>query len=305
MKKTVIIGILLMLPIFACNNNNSGNIPTTKDDDPKKKLSKNEQKYFEDVVMQTIEGFTSSIEIAAIINDLKMPYSQKYLIPVEAVPDFDTNFKKALGLGMLSVDLGYLNVYKKMSSNIKYLSAIRDLADDLDIDSYFDFQTLKRLASSGENMDSLMFLSVSSYHKMNQHLMETERSHLSALVITGVWLEGLHLICQVNKSKADPRLRDRIAEQKDIIETLLTILVFYQDKNHFKSLLDDLIKLKNVYSQITEVVTKENATETVNSDGIPIINQNVSSQLQMSDSQLQQIVSLVEEIRDKRIKGVE
>jgi hypothetical protein len=184
------------------------------------------------------------------------------------------------------------------------LSAIRDLADDLDVDSYFDFQTLKRLATTDESMDSLMFLSVSSYHKMNKHLMETERSHLSALVVTGVWLEGLHLICEVNKFQEDKRLKERIAEQKPIIETLLNILVFYQDKNHFKTLIDDIIRLKVIYDSIEQIDTNGKVTQTINEDGIPVIDQGSTSELNMSDEHLQQIVSLVDEIRNKTIQGI-
>jgi hypothetical protein len=302
--KKYFIALTLFFIFSACSNDQKTNAGQIKEDEPKKKLSQTEQKYFEDVIIQTIEGFTSSIEVAAIISDLKMPYSQKYLVPTDAVKEFDTNFKKALGLGMLSVDLGYLNVYRKISSNVVYLSAIRDLADDLDIDSYFDFATLKRLATRDESMDSLMFLSVSSYHKMNKHLMETERSHLSALVVTGVWLEGLYLVCEVNKFENDARLRRRIAEQMPILETILNILIFYENKTHFRSLVEELILLKQLYEQIQVVEKKGDEKKIVNEDGIPVIDQGGETEYVMSDDLLKKISMSVSEIRNKKLQGI-
>jgi len=302
MKNKISYILLCLFILFSCNVNTNKNTQG-ETGDIKKSLTDKEKNYFEDVIIQTIEGFTSSIEIAAIIQDMNVPYSQKYLVPTDAVENYDTNFKKALGLGMLSVDLGYLNVYKKMNSNIQYLSAIKKISDDLDIEQFFDFQTLKRLAVNNDDVDSLMYLSVSSYNKMNHHLIETDRSYLSALVVAGVWIEGLYITCEVYDLQKNDVLKDRIADQKEILDTLLNLLIFFQDKAHFNDIIDDLIKLKQLYKGIEIKTIKTKAEIVENKDGMPVVyTQDETTEIIVTDEQLKNIANFVTEIRNKRTK---
>jgi hypothetical protein len=249
-----------------------------------------------------IQSLPSPVEMAALINDLGVPFSKSYLASPEQADDYDTNFKKALGLGVLSADLGYLNVYAQTNEIINYLATIRSISDDLNIGQFFDFQTLKRLASNNENMDSLMFLSVNSFHQMDEHLRKNNRSNLSALVVTGVWIEGLYLITQIVKNKnTDKDLKNRIGEQKIIVEKLYSILQVYkaQDKN-FERLADDFEKLKAAYDPVVITIIPGEVTKK-EIDGIIVVIPLEKSIVTMSDENLNSIISLTENIRNKLI----
>jgi len=70
---------------------------------------------------------------------------------------------------------------------------------------------------------------------MDKYLRSDNRSELSTLMVTGVWIEGLYLATQVAKSSPHPQLAERIGEQKIIMGDLMLILENYKnDKNFLK-----------------------------------------------------------------------
>ncbi len=297
----IFIGILgLSLTFCGGGNTNDESI-----DEGLEKLLEDE----EDVVVVSeaeiddiIQSLPSPAEMAALIESLGVPFSKSYLASPEQADDYDTNFKKALGLGILSADLGYLNVYAQTNESVNYLATIRKISDDLNVGQFFDFQTLKRLATSNENMDSLMFLSQNSFREMDSHLRKNSRSNLSALVVTGVWMESMYLLTQIVSDGSDDKdLSDRIGEQKVILEMLNKVLQVYkvQDKN-FKELATDFEELKMAYTDV-DITFEPGPVTTVMIDGIEVVTTEDKSTVTMTESQLNTIIDLVERIRNKLI----
>jgi len=254
----------------------------------------------EAAINEVIQSFSSPVEMAALIENLDVPFSKKYIVPTELAEDYDTNFKKAFALGVLSADLGYLNVYKKTTQIVEYLTVIKRVADDLRVGQFFDFQTLKRLATSNDNLDSLLFLSVTSFHQMDEHLRSNARSNLSALVVTGVWLEGLFLATQVTLEQNSDELRESIGEQKSILNNLLPILKVYQKEPYFKDLVQDFEDIKKAYENVTiRYEVQEPKSEVI--DGRLVITPSEVSIVDMTDEQLSGIVKIIEKVRNKLI----
>lgn len=254
----------------------------------------------EEAINEVIQSFSSPVETAALLDNLDVPFSKNYLVPAETAEDYDTNTKKAFALGVLSADLGYLNVYKKTTQIVEYLSVIKKLADDLRIGQFFDFQTLKRLATSNDNLDSLLFLSVSSFHQMDEHLRNNARSNLSALVVTGVWLESLYFLTQVSLEQPSESLRENIGEQKTILNSLLPILKVYQSEAYFKDIVEDFEELKKAYEDVgIRYEVQEPKTEII--DNRLVITQSEISIIEMTDSQLEEIIKVTEKVRNKLI----
>jgi hypothetical protein len=256
----------------------------------------------EEEIIGIIQSLPSPVEMAALIKNVGVPFSKGYLASPEQADDYDTNFKKALGLGVLSADLGYLNVYEQTNEVVTYLATIKKISDDLNVGQFFDFQTLKRLASNNDNMDSLMFLSQNSFRQMDEHLRKNNRTNLSALVVTGVWMEGFYVITQIVKDGSSNKdLRNRIGEQKYIVEKLNSILQVYkaQDKN-FEKLADDFESLKITFDPVTITVETGKVT-TKEVDGIIVVIPMDKSTVNMSDEDLNLIINKTESIRNKLI----
>lgn len=246
-----------------------------------------------------IQSFPSPVEVSAIIQDMKVPYSEKLLFDSGHADMFETSYKKSLGLGVYCADLGYLNVYNKTGDVINYLVAIRKLTDQLRLAQFFDFQVLKRVATNNNNLDSLLILSTMSYYQMDEYLRANNRANVSALLVTGVWTESLYLACEVYLKKENKRMRDHIASQKTILDDLMAVLVHYMGNDvDYVKLVSAFKELAKAYKPVTiETIDGEDKEEVIN--GQLVKTQGSHTIITVSDEEMIQICKAVENLRKK------
>ena len=67
----------------------------------------------EEVMQDIVQNISSPVEMAAMIKDLGVPYSIKYISPTNRVSNLTTSYQQSLNLGIYAADLGYLNMYHK------------------------------------------------------------------------------------------------------------------------------------------------------------------------------------------------
>ena len=247
-----------------------------------------------------IQNIASPIEVAALISSLNIPYSTAYLADPEKLSTNTTSFEMAYSLGALSADLGYLNMYEKTGTAVNYLSSINRLADALQIGQFFDFATIKRLATTASSLDSLMFISINSFNNMDDYLRETDRSNLSAVMIAGVWMEGLYLATQVAVQNSNEDLRTMIGEQKTILNDLLLVLNTYKSEKAIATYIADLETIKAAFADV-RINYEKGEPETIEKDGMVLVVQSETSHVVMSDETLQNIIATAEEIRNKQL----
>ena len=292
--------LLILLLFYSCKNTgNKGSefIFPESDSIPVKEAEKLSQEAIDDIV----QNIGSPVEMAALLLELKVPFITEHLASIEQAENLSTNSQKALRLGIYGADLGYLNIYEKTGSAVETLSTINKLADGLRVGQFFDFETLKNLAVNKSNIDSLLFLSVRSYNEIDKYLRENDRGYLSALMITGVWLEAQYLACQIVKDYPHLDLKNRIGEQKIIINDLLMLLRPYNESSdEYRELYNDLELLKRAYSDVNITYTP-GEPETLEKDGRLIVIQNEESTVVISDDVLEGIIQKTEEIRNKII----
>ncbi len=248
-------------------------------------------------------NISSPVEIADILHRMGVPFSTSYLASSIDPSKLSTSFDKALKLGILGADLGYLNMYEKTGTSIDVLASIKKLADGINVGQFFDFETIKRLSLNRSNIDSLFLLSNSSYNQIDKFLREKGRGQLSALMLTGVWMEGQYLACEVMKQSPDTLLRNRVGEQKLIINDLQMLLSPYcNTSDEFRSLCQSLQDIREKYKDVKitysigEPVMKEK-------DGALVVVQTDQSRVEMTDDQLKGIIEISEKIRTKLISG--
>ena len=202
------------------------------------------------VIGEMVENISSPVETAALIKRLKVPFDKDLMIPTKAASNFNTNFQKALGLGLYGTDLGYLNMYEKTSEVLSYISVVKDLADGIQVGQFFDFASLKRLATNNESLDSLIVISQQSYNGIDKYLRETNRSSLSIVIVAGVWTEGMYLASRVAQQTKSSQMTETVADQKIVIATLLPLLRMYEQDPNIKDLAEKIESLKNLYDQV-------------------------------------------------------
>lgn len=262
------------------------------------------EKLSEEAVADIVQNIASPVEIAAILQSMQIPFSAGYLASTQEAEKLTTNFRKAVMLGIYGADLGYLNIYGKTGNSVDVLSAIKRLADGLRVGQFFDFETLKRLSASKSNLDSLLFLSVNSYNQIDNYLRDNDRGSISALMITGVWIEGQYLATQVALSHDDEILRDRIGEQKIILGDLLMLLRPYRGSSEeYGSLYDMMEQIRAKYAGVKVSYKLAEPETREDKDGRLVMVQNEESIVEMTDDQLAEIAALSKEVRNKLISG--
>lgn len=251
-----------------------------------------------EAMTEVVSNLASPVEVAAMLSNLGIAFRGDLLSSTEQVKSLNTNFHRALALGALGADLGYLNMYKKNNKALDYLSSINYLADELNVGQFFDFKTLKRLSENKHDLDSLMYQSVHSFNEMNSYLEESHRGNISALVITGLWLEGFYLATQISMEQNNAILNESIGEQKIIIEDLFTILENYETDTAFQNLIRELTLLKEEFAEVKISYEAGEPEMIEDENGMLVVIQNETSIVNISDEQLRKIVLKTEEIRN-------
>jgi len=255
----------------------------------------------EEAADEISRNFSSPIEIANLLQEMKVPYSPEYMATSLKPADQATSFDKAMALGFLGADLGYVNMYQKTGSSIDLLKTIKKLADGLLVGQFIDFETIKRLSLDKSNMDSLLYLSLDSYTNIDKYLREKGRGQLSSLMIVSAWFESQYLAAQVIQKYPDSRLRDRIGEQEYFIDDLIRVIAPYCGiDNQFKQICDYLTNLKNKYSAVKVTYSRSEPVKAESNGGL-VVTQTDSSYVAMTDEQLNDITSTIIEIRNKLI----
>jgi hypothetical protein len=254
-----------------------------------------------DPLEEIYRNFSSSLEITNLLQVMGIPFSPSYLASSLNANEQTTSFQKALYLGILGADLGYLNMYEKTGTSIEIVSMVKKLSDGLNVGQFFDFETIKRISINKSNLDSLLFLSVDSYYKMDEYLRKNNRSHLSSVMIIGVWIEAQYLATQVMKQFPGDLLRERIGEQKYFLDDLIRIVTPYCDYDkEFTKVCGYLRDISGKYEKVNISFSKGEPSSTVK-NGVLVVTQTETSMVEMTDDQLKEIIEMTGIVRNKMI----
>lgn len=250
--------------------------------------------------LQILQNISSTpVEMAALLQATGVPFNENYLATIESLNKYNTDFKRALNLGIFGADLGYLNMYKKTGPVMTNMKAIQKLSEELRVQQFFDFNTIRRLATNNENLDSLMYLSISSFNNMDAYLQKTGRNKISALIICGTWLEGMFVATQVAKSaKKNEDVVERIGEQKQIVENLIDLLAVYSKDPNFDVLHKQYTRILESFEGITKTIV-QGKPEEMEMDGIVVYVQNETSYVDVPKETLARIINIIEEVRNE------
>ncbi|MFM7428839.1 MAG: hypothetical protein ACKO1F_02960 [Flammeovirgaceae bacterium] len=255
----------------------------------------------EEVINSILQQIPSPLEVSVLLKESGTRYNVGILNTADNLSKYNSNYKKALNLGVYGTDLGYTNIYEKNEDGIKYLSLIKSLADGLNIGQFFDIETIGRLATNSKNLDSLLLITTQNFNSINHYLQTQSRANLSVLLLTGGWVEAMQITCQVaSKDPKNKELMEKIGEQKIILEQIVLLLGFYKDDANMASLLKDMGDLKTAFDKINILYTyKESSMEIV--DGVAVIKDNSTTTIKITEEDVKNITSLINSIRSKII----
>lgn len=290
--------VLCTLFIMSCTNNVKDDSNQLAIDSLLKPMDSATSTLSKKSMEEIISSVPSPLEITSLIKQTGNEFNDLLLNPSSNVNIYNTGSKRALAIGIYGADLGYINIYEKTYSALDYLNAIKDLADEIKVGQFFDFNTLKRLAQSKRNVDSLLLISTQSYNNMDTYLRQQNRSNMSILIASGAWLEGTYLISQVANSKPDERLNQRIGEQKSILNSLLIVLDACKEDPLCATVKNDFETIKKEFANVNiSYEYKEPETKQINGELVVI--DNSQTKVTITPEQLNSIRTIIEKIRTK------
>jgi hypothetical protein len=223
----------------------------------------NNQEQLKKELSETAQMMASNIasptEIASAIKFSDYRFSNKILLNTD-IAKYHTPKEKALAMGGIGADLMYISCFKQQSSTIEPLNQIRKLSNALYLSQFFDFESLKNIATSSitqKEADSLLMVSTLQINGMERELLTPQRIETGLFMVLGAWTEGLHLLNHYAQTHHDETLMIRLGDQQICLEILETWLIKFEKNNEVKEILKALQPLK------TELFAIEIKTEKI------------------------------------------
>ncbi|MDG1260393.1 MAG: hypothetical protein P8O05_01430, partial [Flavobacteriales bacterium] len=243
-----------------------------------------------------IFSLPSPVQTAVLLSKSEIPYNDALLNPVAKVNSYMNQSSQALNLGVYGADLAYLSNYNNAQLKLDYFKVVEDLATELNIRNNIDQSLIDRFASNIDNRDSLYKLNANLFKAADQYLKQNDEEEVAALVLSGGWIEALHLSMQAAES--NDAMRNRIGEQGTAVRSIVNLLK--------RSTEPSTLELAAKMAALAELFEGLNMTYTYVKP-IPDASQRISylnskSKVELSDEQLALIAVQVDAIRNMIIQ---
>jgi hypothetical protein len=252
-------------------------------------------------IQETLRSIPSPIETTNSIERSGASCNVNLLNDVDNIDNYQSTYQKAINLGVYGTDLGYLNLYSKTVTSFEYLDNIRKLSDDLKIGQFFDFATIKRLASNKSNIDSIINISTSGFENMNNYLAEQKRENISTLILVGGWFESVYLLGEIAKSTNNKDLIEKIGEQKVTLGQIIVLLEMYKENEQYGVLYQKVKALNTTFEKVKMTYIYEEP-EMKEVDGMLMVVDNSRNVIEVSPAVFDEILANVKSIRSDLIK---
>lgn len=245
-------------------------------------------------IEELVYNIPSPSEIPYLLQSTGAEFNESLVNPRNKADQYASRTDKAaLNLGVYAADIGYLSSYDKTQEAIDYLQSAKSLADGLGVIGSFDVEVLKQFEANISNKDSLTRLLDRTIKKTQIYLADDKRNKLSAMVVTGSFIEGLYISTGLVKSYPKdllptdaknlvltPLIRI-VLEQKKSVTELNKMLSSVGDSESISSLTNDLKALEAQYQAL-------NIEEQI---------RNNKANLVLTDKNLVEITNIVEKLR--------
>ena len=254
----------------------------------------------DEIIEDVLEQIPSPVEMSMMIRESGMDYDNSILSSADVYGNYNTSYKQALNLGIYGSDLLYTNIFGMSRDGLGYIKSIKFLADEMNIGQFFNLSLISDLATSGDNLDSLLMITVRNFNEINRYLQKQKRANLSALFLTGGWLEATYINCAMAMNQpANPMLEEKIGEQKIILENIMILLDYYSrlDAN-IAQLHEDMHSLKIIFDKVEITYTYVEPTYEI-VDGVLMIVDQSTSTVEITHDDIVDLYAVIIDIRER------
>ena len=198
----------------------------------------------------------SPLELSMVIEKNGAPFIPELLNSIEKQSNYTKNIDMAINLGIYGADMSYASIHNQSQYTIDYMKASMNLADQLGIIDAITKDDLQILSDSMNNSNAILNIISRTFLKSNSYLDENGRPEITALIITGGWIEGIYIGSQIALSTHNAGLTQDIIDQQLVIDDLIGLLQIHAEDENIKTILVDIKKIKKASGEVN--ITQNN-----------------------------------------------
>lgn len=243
----------------------------------------------------------SPIQTAFLVKEEGSDFNSDLLNKAENGATYTTSFKKALNMGVYGADMGYITLYENTDLSLKYLKAVRKIANELDLAGAFNDELGERFSANMGNQDSMLVFVNDAYKNADDYLKNNDKANIAALVVVGGWVEAVYFASQTAVEKNSQKLIERVAEQKQALNNLIQMMKSLKGFAEVEEYEDLIIELQDLYKLFDQITYTYEYVEPVTDPIKNVTSINSKNAVKISAETLAKIVKSVADIRNSII----
>lgn len=199
-----------------------------------------------------IANLPSPLQVLDEFSKSGLPVDVALLNPVANTNNYHSTLKQAFNYGIYGVDLGYLVVNNRTLDVIKYYSASKELAEQLNLGQTFN-GFVNRFGNNSNNKDSLVRVIDEAYAATDSYLRSNERLETASEILAGSWMEcqylTVNLLKNAERSPENEILFQRVWEQRLFLDDISKLLGEFKSDAELLKIKKDLEELLLIYKE--------------------------------------------------------
>ena len=259
-----------------------------------------ERNSFRAVFDAQIFSIPSPIQTGYLIKKLNLKFDESLLSDRTVVSNYASEHKQALNLGIYGTDLGYASMYGQKNVSLNYLKTIETLSNELGLDAAFSAKFIADFENNSGDEDKMVKLMSQAFKNADNFLKNANRKAVSAKILTGGWIESMYYATTLNSRAESEDIEQRIAQQKQSLESIIELLGQYNDDNTNDELLAQLKDLKTSFDKIVLDYVYEAPSTDAESKTMKL---NHTYNIEFDDATAKEIAEKIATIRNGIIKA--
>jgi hypothetical protein len=188
-------------------------------------------------------GETSEI-FAALGNN----FNREYLNDIKNVSNYTTLKDQGINLGVYLADIAYITTFEQSQEVLFYMNCAKKMSEGIGVSDVFDEETIERMEMNINDKDSILEIISELYWKTDGFLKELNRENISALIICGGWIEGMHIGSRIITDDFDSDIvYASVKDQHGTLKKILRLLDTFEDGESIVYFKDNLNEINELY----------------------------------------------------------
>ena len=191
----------------------------------------------------------SPMETASLIKRSGAHFHADALNSADEYNRYTTSDKQAINIGIYGADLSYATIFEENSVSLDYLSSIKSLSQALGVSDVPSQEVMNEVEENRNDRAVLIDIVSETFYDLNERLKFNGQEDLAGLVVASGWVEGMYLATRHLEAAPD-ELKQRIAEQKLVLDDVMGLCSSYEQTPALSNLLASMRSIEAAYGGV-------------------------------------------------------